>query len=118
MRISIFLPIAVSRTAVSVKKFIRLDGSSLKSLLRPPRPTGSTKLRVPTPLMHISIDNIIAKISNYGSAFSKYDELTSNIKDFIIWINGSLFLNISCNETSVSSYDSKRKSGYISDEFD
>ena len=51
----------MSKTAVSVKKFIRLDGSSLKSLLRPPRPIGSTKLRVPTPLMHISIDNIIAK---------------------------------------------------------
>lgn len=58
------LPIAVSKTAVSVKKFIRLDGSSLKSLLRPPRPTGSTKLRVPTPLMHINIDNIIAKMSS------------------------------------------------------
>ena len=62
---------AVSKTAVSVKKLIKLDGSSLKSLLRPPRPIGSTKLRVPTPLMQINIDNIIAKISRHE--FTRYD---------------------------------------------
>ena len=119
-----FLPMAVSKTAVRVKKLIKLDGSSLKSLFRPPRPTGSTKLRVPTPLMQINIDNIIAKISRYE--FSRYvsyfmshvyDELTSNIKDLIIWINSSLFLKIACNETSISSNNSKRESSYISDEF-
>ena len=107
----------MSKTEVSVKTLIRLDGSSLKSRLRPPRPIGSTKLRVPTPLMHINIDNMIAKISASYSKFLKNNRLTSNVKDFVIWINGSLFLNVASNETSISSNYSERKSGYISDEF-
>ena len=36
-----------------------------------------------------------------------FDELTSNIKDLIIWINFSLFLKIACNKTSISSNNSK-----------
>ena len=56
------LQTAESRTAIKVLKFIKLAGSIRNNLFKPPRPAGSTKVKVPTPLKQQRIVRIIATI--------------------------------------------------------